>query len=178
MPCVWPHHHQGVLLRRHLGSSTEHVPNLRVTVRLPMSKRKAMVADSSGASQPTAPGGKQSRVSSSASSQPAAPGQSGASRQAVEADNSGASQPAGAGKPADPLMQAIRTLGRLPKETRTATKDERQLALKLRRARRAGKLSGEEEAEPAAMSANDSLTPGCGSRQQRRFSACSSGKAC
>ena len=53
-------------------------------------------------------------------------------------------------------MQAIQTLGRLPKETRKATKDERQLADKLRRARRAGKLSGEEEAELAAMSTNDS----------------------
>ena len=110
-----------------------------MTVRLPMSKRKAVGADSSGASQPAAPGAKQSR----------------ASRQAVEADNSGASQPAGAGKPADTLMQAIRTLGRLPKETRKAPKDERQLAEKLRRARRAGQLSGEEEAELAAMSANE-----------------------
>ena len=89
------------------------------------------------------------------------------SRQAVEADNSGASQPDAAGKPADPdselaamsakdsVMQAIRTLGRLPKETRTATKDERQLALGLRRARQASKQSGEEEAELAAMSANE-----------------------
>ena len=76
-------------------------------------------------------------------------------RKAVEADSSGASQPAGAGKPADTLMQAIRTLGRLPKETRKAPKDERQLAEKLRRARRAGQLSGEEEAELAAMSANE-----------------------
>ena len=59
-------------------------------------------------------------------------------------------------EPADPLMQAIRTLGRLPEETRKATKDERQLAEELHRARRAGKLSGEEEAELAAMSANDS----------------------
>ena len=97
-----------------------------MTVRLPMSKRKAVGADSSGVSQPAAPGAKQSRASSSGASQPAAPGakQSRASRQAVEADNSGASQPAGAGKPADPLMQAIRTLGRLPKETTKATKDE------------------------------------------------------
>ena len=31
-------------------------------------------------------------------------------RQAEEADNSSAFQPAGAGKPAEPLMQAIRTL--------------------------------------------------------------------
>ena len=45
----------------------------------------------------------------------------------MEADNSGASQLAGAGNPADSLMQAIRTLGRLPKETSTATKDERAL---------------------------------------------------
>ena len=46
----------------------------------------------------------------------------------------------------------------LPKKTRTATKDERQLAENLRRARRAGKLSGEEEAELAAMSANLLMT--------------------
>ena len=52
-------------------------------------------------------------------------------------------QPAGAGKPPDPLMQAIRTLGRLPKSTRKATKDERQLAENLRRA----KLSGEERSQ-------------------------------
>ena len=58
----------------------------------------------------------------------------------------------------DSLMQAIRSLGRLPKETRKATKDERQLAEKLRRARRAGKLSVEEEAELAAMSANELRT--------------------
>jgi len=54
-------------------------------------------------------------------------------------------------------MQAIRTLGRLPKENRQATKDERQLARQVRFARRDGKLSGEEEAELAAMSANDSV---------------------
>ena len=40
-----------------------------MTVRLPMSKRKAVGADSSGASQPAAPGAKQSRASSSAASQ-------------------------------------------------------------------------------------------------------------
>ena len=53
-----------------------------MTVRLPMIKRKAAGADSSGASQPVAPGAKQSRASSSAASQPAPPGakQSGASR--------------------------------------------------------------------------------------------------
>ena len=111
-----------------------------MTVRLPMSKRKAAGVDSSGASHPVAPGAKQSRASSSA-----------------------ASQLAGAGKPNDSLMQAIRTLGRLPKSTRTATEEERHLAEKLRKARRQGKLSGEEEAELAAMaelpamSANDSL---------------------
>ena len=57
--------------------------------------------------------------------------------------------------PADPLMQAIRTHGRLPKRIRTDTKDERLLAENLRRARRAGKLSGEKKAELAAMSANE-----------------------
>ena len=40
-----------------------------MTVRLPMSKRKALGADSSGASQPAAPGAKQSRASSSAASE-------------------------------------------------------------------------------------------------------------
>ena len=43
--------------------------------------------------------------------------QSRASRHAVEADASGASQPAGAGRPAAPLMQTIRTLVRLPNAT-------------------------------------------------------------
>ena len=57
--------------------------------------------------------------------------------------------------PKEPLMQAIRTLGRLPKETRTATQDERLLANRLNKARREGKVSCEEEAELAAMSAND-----------------------
>ena len=54
-------------------------------------KRKAVGADSSGASQPVAPGAKQSR----------------ASRQALEADNSGASQSAGAGNGADPDSERL-----------------------------------------------------------------------
>ena len=70
--------------------------------------------------------------------------------------DSGACQPAGAGKPADSLMQAIRTLGRLPKETRTATQDERHLASGLRYARQNGTMSGEDEAELAALSAKRS----------------------
>ena len=45
------------------------------------------------------------------------------------------------------LMQAIRTLGRLPSETRAATKYQKQLAVKLRKARQAGQLGAEEEAE-------------------------------
>ena len=56
-------------------------------------------------------------------------------------------------------MEAIRTLGRLPKEIRTATKEEQQLAMKLRDARRAGKLSKEEESELATMGAHDSELP-------------------
>ena len=78
-----------------------------------------------------------------------------AKRMAPGADSSGASQPAGAEKPNDSLMQAIRTLGRLPKETKTATQDERHLAERLRWARKRGKMSGEEEAELAAMNANE-----------------------
>ena len=87
-----------------------------MTVRLPMTKRKALVADNSGACQPAAPGATQSRASSSAASQPDAPDaeQSRASR---TADSSGASQPVGPRKPADSLMQAIRTHGRLPKQS-------------------------------------------------------------
>ena len=59
------------------------------------------------------------------------------------------------GKPADALMQAIGTLGRLPKETKTATKEEQRLAMKLRDAKRAGNLSDEHKAELAAMSAKE-----------------------
>ncbi len=95
-------------------------------LRRAMSKRKAVEADNSGASQPVAPGAKHSRASrqavgadNSGASQPAAPcaKQGRASRQGAAADNSGAPQPAGAGQPADPLMEAIRSLVRLPKET-------------------------------------------------------------
>ena len=100
-------------------------------------------ADSSSASQAAAPDAKQSR----------------ASRQAVEADNSGASPPAGAEKPNDSLMQAIRSLGRLPRETKTATQPERLLACRLRWAKKQGKLSDEQEAELAAISANHSGQP-------------------
>ena len=97
-------------------------------LRRAMSKRKAVEADNSGASQPVAPGAKHSRASrqavgadNSGASQPAAPcaKQGRASRQGAAADNSGAPQPAGAGQPADPLMEsmeAIRSLVRLPKE--------------------------------------------------------------
>ena len=59
----------------------------------------------------------------------------------------------------DSLMQAIRSLGRLPKETRSAPKEERLLADNLRRARRLGKLSGEEVAELAALSLHPAGAP-------------------
>ena len=56
----------------------------------------------------------------------------------------------------DALVQAIRTLGRLPADTLWAYRHERRLAWRLRGARREGRLSGEDEAELAAMSTNDS----------------------
>ena len=49
-------------------------------------------------------------------------------------------------------MEAIRTLGRMPKETKTAPKDEQKLARRLREARRQGKLSAENEKELSAFS--------------------------
>ena len=49
-------------------------------------------------------------------------------------------------------MEAIRTLGRMPKETKTAPKDEQKLARRLREARRRGKLSAENEKELSAFS--------------------------
>ena len=64
------------------------------------------------------------------------------------ADSNGASQLAAPG-----AKQS--RASRVPKNTRTATKDERQLVQKLWRARGAGKLSVEEEAELAAMSAHE-----------------------
>ena len=73
-------------------------------------------------------------------------------RQPVEAATSGASPPAAAAKAEDSLMEAIRTLGRMPKETKTAPKDEQKLARRLREARRQGKLSKENEKELAAIS--------------------------
>ena len=60
-------------------------------------------------------------------------------------------------------MQAIRTLGRLPKENRKGPKEEQQLAEKLRKARRAGKLSREEEEElRGALAAADGVEADCG----------------
>ena len=73
-------------------------------------------------------------------------------RQPVEAATSGASPPAAAAKAEDSLMEAIRTLGRMPKETKTAPKDEQKLARRLREARRQGKLSAENEKELSAFS--------------------------
>ena len=55
----------------------------------------------------------------------------------------GASEPAGGQVPTDSLMQAIRSLGRLPKETRTASSEERKLARNLRKARTQGQVSAE-----------------------------------
>ena len=52
----------------------------------------------------------------------------------------------------DCLMEAIRTLGRMPKETKTAPKGEQKLARRLREARRRGKLSAENEKELSAFS--------------------------
>ena len=133
-----------------------------VIVRLAMRKRKAVGTDtsakqsrasSSGASQPPAPGAKQSRASSSGASEPPAPV---------------AKQAAGAGKPADSLMQAIRSLGRVPKESKTATKEELRLAWELRDVRRANKLSGEEEAELAAMNANSGASQAAARGAKRR----------
>ena len=80
-------------------------------------------------------------------SQPAAPG-------------GGASQPVA---PVDcrrrprfeTLMEAIREFGRLPKESRTASKKERSLAMRLRDAKRGCNLSDEHKAELAAMSAKE-----------------------
>ena len=66
----------------------------------------------------------------------------------------------------DSLMQAIRTLGRLPKETTFAYKHERRLAGRLRYARRTGKLSNGQEAELAAMSANVSVMQGHSNRME------------
>ena len=54
------------------------------------------------------------------------------------------------------LMEAIREFGRLPKESRTASKVERSLAMRLRDAKRkGGNLSDEHKAELAAMSAKE-----------------------
>ena len=53
------------------------------------------------------------------------------------------------------LMEAIREFGRLPKESRTASKKERSLAMRLRDAKRGGNLSDEHKAELAAMSAKE-----------------------
>ena len=84
-----------------------------------------------GASQHVAPGG--------GASQPVAPG-------------GGSSQPTRSEKPVEILMEAIRELGRLPKESRGASKKERSLAEKLRDHKKRGNLSEEHKAELAAMS--------------------------
>ena len=67
--------------------------------------------------------------------------------------NSGASQPVGAGRPAETLKQPLRTFG-TGAEKRQASQEERQLAVKLRRATDAGQVSSEQESELAALSAN------------------------
>ena len=81
------------------------------------------------ASQPAAPGG--------GASQPVAPVESRRRRRF------------------ETLMEAIREFGRLPKESRTASKKERSLAMRLRDAKRGRNLSDEHKAELAAMSAKE-----------------------
>ena len=81
------------------------------------------------ASQPAAPGG--------GASQPVAPVESRRRRRF------------------ETLMEAIREFGRLPKESRTASKKERSLAMRLRDAKRGCNLSDEHKAELAAMSAKE-----------------------
>ena len=56
-----------------------------------------------------------------------------------------------AGSPNELLMEAIRSLGRLPERTRIATEQERVLAKRLGHARQAHRLNAEEEEELAAM---------------------------
>ena len=68
-------------------------------------------------------------------------------RQAAESDTSAASPPAAAGMPHCSLMDAIRTLGRLPKGTKRAPREEQQLAHRLRTAEREGQLSADEKEE-------------------------------
>ena len=48
-------------------------------------------------------------------------------------------------------MEAIRKFGRLPKRSRTASKKEQKLAVRLMNAKRGGHLSDEHKAELAAM---------------------------
>ena len=110
-----------------------------------MTKRKAEVGNSSGAFQPDAPSSKQRRSAASLSvapgggaSQPGAPG-------------GGASQPTESQESAETLMEEIRKFGRLPKRSRTASKRELKLAVRLMHARGGGQLSDEHEAELAAM---------------------------
>ena len=53
------------------------------------------------------------------------------------------------------LMEAIREFGRLPKESRTASKVERSLAMRLRDAKRGCNLSDEHKVELATMSVKE-----------------------
>ena len=110
-----------------------------------MTKRKAKVGNSSGAFQPDAPSSKQRRSDASLS---VAPG--GGASQPV-APGGGASQPAESRESAETLMEAIRKLGRVPKERPKSLEGERKLAVRLRKARYKGNLSEEHKAELAAM---------------------------
>ena len=127
------------------GASQPAAPSSKRSMR----KRKAEVGNSSGAFQPDAPSFKQRH---SASSLSMAPG-GGASQ--VVAPGGGASQPVAPiesrRRPRfETLMEAIREFGRLPKR-RTASKKEKNLAVRLMHARGGGQLSDEHEAELAAM---------------------------
>ena len=127
------------------------------------SKRKTLGASSSGDSQPAASGrargASQPAVSSLAPSTSGTLGasSSGASQSAASGHARGASQPAvsslalsasGSTRDAiEELMQAVRTMGRLPMEASSVDAAEGALAQRLRRARKADTLSREQEAE-------------------------------
>ena len=123
------------------GASQPAAPSSKRSMR----KRKAEVGNSSGAFQPDAPSSKQRR---SAASLSVAPG--GGASQPV-APGGGASQPAESRESAETLMEAIRKLGRVPKDRPESLEEERKLAVRLRNAKYKGNLSEEHKAELAAM---------------------------
>ena len=123
------------------GASQPAAPSSKRSMR----KRKAEVGNSSGPFQPDAPSSKQRHRAASLST---APG--GGASQPV-APGGGASQPAESRESAETLMEAIRKLGRVPKERSESLEEERKLAVRLRKARYKGNLSEEHKAELAAM---------------------------